>query len=98
MAWWIPYFFGASQEDMLDYQETFGKTYKFLTSKDNHPAPDACHTILGILTCTVIPSIYAAYFFDGHEITLYSSLLGIGVGVCLISFFAFMMTLSKVKK
>jgi hypothetical protein len=98
MAWWIPYFFGASKSDMLDYQQTFGSTYKFFSTYDNHPAPDACHTILGLLTILVIPSIYTAYFFDGHAITLHSSLLGIFAGLCLVAFFASMMTLNHTKK
>jgi len=98
MAWWIPYFFGATQEAMRDYYETFGKTYKFLATHNNHPAPDACHTILGLLTCLVVPSVYAAYFFDGHLITFYSSLFGVAMGLCLVGFFAFMMTLTEAKK
>lgn len=98
VAWWIPYFFGATPDEMLDYQKTFGRTYKFFQTHGSYPAPDACHTIIGVLTCIVVPSVFLAYFFDGHTITLYSSLFGILVGICLISFFAFMMTLSSVKK
>lgn len=97
VAWWIPYFFGASKDDMLDYQKTFGNTYKFFKTQDNHPAPDACHTVLGFLTCLVIPSIYAAYFLGEHESSLHSSLLGIGAGLCLVGFFAFMMALAHEK-
>lgn len=96
-AWWIPYFYGVSQEEMLDYQQTFGNTYKFFRTKGNHPAPDACHTILGLLTCLVLPSVYIAYFSDGHTITLYSTLLGIVAGLALIGFFGFMMTLTTKK-
>ncbi len=98
MAWWVPYFFGASDDAMLDYQETFGRTYKFLRTYDNHPAPDACHTFIGLFTCFVVPSVYAAYFFDGHEITIYSTLFGLFVGLALVGFFGFMMTLSSTKK
>lgn len=88
-AWWIPYFYGASKEEMLDYKQTFGRTYKFFKTYGNHPAPDACHTILGLLTCFVLPTVYLAYFFDGHAITLYSTLLGIFMGILVFAFFAF---------
>jgi hypothetical protein len=98
MAWWVPYFFGASEDDMRDYEQTFGKTYKFFPTHDNYPAPDACHTFIGFLTCLVLPSVYAAYFFDGHAITLYSSLFGIFIGLCIFGFFACMTALSRVKK
>jgi hypothetical protein len=94
-AWWIPYFYGASETDLLDYQQTFGNTYKFFKTYGNHPAPDACHTVLGLLSCIVVPSVYMAYFFDGHSITLYSTLFGILAGLALVGFFAFIMTLAK---
>jgi hypothetical protein len=95
MAWWKPYFFGATEEEMLDYQQTFGNTYKFFQTQENHPAPDACHIVLGLLTCLVLSSVYATYFFGGHVITLFSTLLGICLGLALVGFFAFMMTLTK---
>lgn len=62
VTWWVPYIFGASAKQIRDYQEDFGRTYKFLPSYTNHPAPDACHTILGILTLPVLLAIYMAYF------------------------------------
>lgn len=80
---------------MFDYQKTFGKTYKFFPTYENYPAPDACHTILGLLTCLVLPSVYLAYFFDGHTITLYSTFFGIIIGFILVSFFGLIIMLSN---
>lgn len=94
-AWLIPYLYGASPQEMRDYQQTFGNTYKFLPRYKDHPIPDACHTILGLLTAFVVPSVYAAYFFDGHAITLCSTLFGIVSGIAIIGFFAAIMKVAS---
>jgi len=59
-AWWVPYFRGASEKEMEDYKKVFGTTLKFLPAIGNHPIPDACHTVLGVLSAVVFVSSWMA--------------------------------------
>ena len=47
-SWWIPYFFGADQNDLRN-QKLLERTYKILPSFPNRPAPDAMHLVLDVL-------------------------------------------------
>ncbi len=47
-SWWIPYFLGADQNDLLS-QKLVERTYKILPSFPNRPAPDGMHLVLDVL-------------------------------------------------
>ncbi|MCI0355592.1 MAG: hypothetical protein L0099_11225 [Acidobacteria bacterium] len=48
-AWWLPYFWGATEQRMQHYTRWFGETYKFLPPIGDHPIPDAAHVVLQLL-------------------------------------------------
>jgi hypothetical protein len=55
--WWVPYFFGASEQQQAEYDQLFGHTLRVLPRIGNHPVPNAEHTVVGILM--VIMSVSA---------------------------------------
>jgi hypothetical protein len=95
--WWIPYFYGVSEDKMVQYQKMYGATYSFFQTQHNYPAPDACHTILHLLTFFVLLSGYRAYMFGNQTITFYSTFIGIFAGLALLGFFAYMTHLANEK-
>jgi hypothetical protein len=52
--WWRRYIFGASAEEIQDYNEKFGETIKILPSFRNHVPPDLQHLVLQTITLTII--------------------------------------------
>lgn len=48
-AWWRPYFFGASEAELVTYRENFGRTLKVLPAIGENPVPDAEHMVVGLL-------------------------------------------------
>ena len=46
--WWLPYFFGFPKVFIEEDVPT--TSWKFLPPIKNHPIPDACHMVIGILT------------------------------------------------
>jgi hypothetical protein len=52
--WWGRYLFGASAEELQDYNEKFGDTIKILPSFRNHVPPDLQHLVLQTITITII--------------------------------------------
>jgi hypothetical protein len=52
--WWGRYIFGASAEEIQDYNEKFGETIKILPSFGNHVPPDLQHLVLQTITLTII--------------------------------------------
>ena len=60
LSWWVPYLFGASPQHMEMYNRVFGRTYNFLPSFENHPAPDAMHFVLQVLLVSVVMSCAGA--------------------------------------
>jgi hypothetical protein len=53
---WIPYFFGASEEQCKEYQRIFGKTITILPPIKNNPIPNVGHMIAGIYLVVLLIS------------------------------------------
>jgi hypothetical protein len=52
--WRGRYIFGASAEEIQDYNEKFGETIKILPSFGNHLPPDLQHLVLQTITLTIM--------------------------------------------
>lgn len=63
IAWWKPYFLGASPEEKSEYKMYFERTYKFLPAIDDNPVPDAQHVVLGII-CLIMTILNTVIFFQ----------------------------------
>lgn len=61
-AWWRPYFFGASPKEIVEYNQYFSRTYKFLPPIEDHPIPDGEHVVLGLICLAMVGSSFLAYF------------------------------------
>lgn len=48
--WWVPYFWGASQEHMEQYARLFSHAYAFLPARGSNPTPIAQYVTLQVLT------------------------------------------------
>lgn len=58
MAWWVPYFYGASDELITQYQVMFGNTHMFLPER-NGITPNTIHVVFhSILLLTWLLAIY----------------------------------------
>ncbi len=53
---WIPYFFGASEEQCQEHQRMFGKTITILPPIKNNPIPNVGHMIAGIYILILLVS------------------------------------------
>lgn len=58
--WWIPYLFGDTPEHRAHYDRLFSRTLKFWPRIDDHPVPDAQHTVVGVLTTLMLVSQVAS--------------------------------------
>jgi hypothetical protein len=61
--WWVPYFWGTSQEHVETYTRLFGQTTKFLPARGGNPIPDAHYVTLHVLT--LINLIIASFALAG---------------------------------
>jgi hypothetical protein len=48
-AWWIPYFFGTTEERVKRYKAMFGQTHSFLPER-NGIVPNTAHVLLHVAT------------------------------------------------
>ncbi len=55
-CWWVPYFFGASQQQQVEYDQLFSHTIRVLPRIGNHPVPNAEHTVVGLLMVMMVIS------------------------------------------
>jgi hypothetical protein len=53
-VWWPRYIFGATSEQLKDYNDKFAHTIKILPTFGNHVAVDLQHNILQLWTLTII--------------------------------------------
>jgi hypothetical protein len=64
MSWWIPYFFGSSEQHKKDFTE-YKNTHHFLPARGNNVTPNTFHVILHlqIWTCFIISIwLFIQYF------------------------------------
>lgn len=62
-SWWVPYFFGCSDEARRHYEEAFGKTIKILPPIKNHPIPNLEHLPVAVLIILwLVTSIMNLYY------------------------------------
>ena len=62
LAWWRPYFFGATEDWQATYDRLFKKTLIVLPAIKNNPVPNLEHTLLHGLTLLTTILTYIAYF------------------------------------
>jgi hypothetical protein len=53
-TWWVPYFTGGSAGWRRVYERWFSNTFRFLPPINDHPVPDAAHTVLHLLLMIVL--------------------------------------------
>ena len=53
-TWWMPYSVGASADWRASYAASFARTLKVLPADRLHPAPDAQHLMLQLLTLATL--------------------------------------------
>ncbi len=52
-AWWIPYFFGTTEERRMRYRAMFGGTHAFLPER-NGVQPNTLHVVLHVVTVATL--------------------------------------------
>lgn len=60
-AWWRPYFFGATNKELTEYQALFQRTFKILPKIGTNPVPDVQHMILGVIVLTMTVATAAVW-------------------------------------
>ena len=49
MMWYVPYFFGASEQKTRDYDRMYAGTRQILPARGNHPRPNLLHICFHVL-------------------------------------------------